>query len=479
MPGFAAPGVLFAGNSAAPDRAFYRQVFNRLDKRTYTRYVEVGVGSFAATLVAANAGIPTAAMDTSDVTLYSSVVGTLLAGGDLAGLAVTLDGEPVELPDAAPVDVAAHLLYVQWLARMQAKPEAEYWQQLVTDMVAREAEHKAVLAASLRGLVERLPGVAYRPRCMWDHIAEVADDPHTIIVAAPPTYKAGFERFFDTGDRLAWAEPAYEVFDPETDMRRLVEVLEDKPALLMFLQEDRTGHAAHPRPVFAHPLGPGSCAYVISNRPDEIFALTGGPKVAVRGADYATAPLPILPPDHEVTADSAIRLLPIKGAECDYYRNLWMHRLSPPPGGHNVLVAIDGFAGGIIGYGLKSRPRHDESPWARHMLLRFACGAPHHELRLTRLATALALRRATAELVITGRGSVLLASSPGLVTVETSRHPEVKGLRGLMKRQSRDPHPDGHKLIYTGDWTDTDVPDVLTDFLTKEAKWRKARQRAT
>lgn len=483
MPGFAAPGVLFAGNSAAPDRAFYRCVFNALPKDRYTRYVEVGVGSFAATLVAVNAGIPPSAVESSDVTLYSSIVGTLLSGGDLETLRITLDGEPVELPDADPVAQAAHLLYVHWLARMQAKPEVDYWQSLVTDLVDRADEHRAHLSHSLQGLVDRLPGISFRPQCMWDHIAQVADDPGTIIVAAPPTYKSGFEKFFDTGGRVEWAEPTYSIFDPETDMQRLADDMEGKAALLMFLQEDRTGQAAHPRPVFAHPLGPGSCAYVISNRPDEIFTYTGGPKVAL-GAPrtYQPAPPPVIPPGHEVTEESTIQLIPVKGGECDYYRSLWMHRLSATPGSYNLLVAIDGYAAGVIGYGAETMTRpfpHGKSRWQSHLLLRFAFGAPTLNYRLTRLITMIALRRDTAKQVFTGQSSILLAASHGLVTVEMTRHPEVKGLRGLMTLEKRDSHPDGYKLSYRADWTDDSIDDIRTRFLTKEKTWRKARRQQT
>ncbi|MFF3441847.1 Hint domain-containing protein [Streptosporangium sp. NPDC002721] len=743
MPGFAAPGVLFAGNSAAPDRAFYRCVFNALPKDHYTRYVEVGVGSFAATLVAANAGISPHAMESSDVTLYSSIVGTLLSGGDLETLRITLDGEPVELPDADPVAQAAHLLYVHWLARMQAKPEVDYWQSLVIDLVDRADEHRAHLSHSLQGLVDRLPGITFRPQCMWDHIAQVADDPATIIVAAPPTYKclerseriltadlqwvacgelkvgdrilafdeeaagprrnwqfatithsqpamkecvrvtlgngdsvvcttdhpwlastgpgatrqwiradellkdngrgparnaryvlramdtwepqrsyeagwlagmfdgegslrlgnanklsitqadgpiaeliqsrltecgfkpasssmrtlgplsrkplanyyvtggfaeicrvlgelrperlivkfgqqalkeravrvlehvevvsiepvgptpvqsistsartyigqgylmhnSGFEKFFDTGGRIEWAEPPYSIFDPETDMQRLADDMEGKAALLMFLQEDRTGQAAHPRPVFAHPLGPGSCAYVISNRPDEIFTYTGGPKVALGAPrSYQPAPLPIIPPDHEVTDTSTIQLISVKGSECDYYRSLWMHRLSATPGSYNLLVALDGYAAGVIGYGAETMTRpfpHGKSRWQSHLLLRFAFGAPTLNYRLTRLITMLALRRDTAKQVFTGQSSILLAASHGLVTVEMTRHPEVKGLRGLMTLEKRDSHPDGYKLSYRADWTNDSIDDIRTRFLTKEKTWRKARRQPT
>ncbi|MER6367396.1 hypothetical protein ABT255_03280 [Streptomyces mirabilis] len=479
--GFAAPGVLFAGNSSAPDRAFYRLVFSKLRRAQYTRYVEVGVGSFAAALVAANAGIPPASMETSDVTLYTGIVGTYVSGGDLASLGMTLDGEPVEVPDAPPHEQAAHLLFVHWLARMQAKPEVDYWTNLVTDMTEREGEHKRRLADSLRSIGERLPGAKFTPKCMWDHIAEAEDDPHAIIIAAPPTYKAGFEKFFDTGGRVDWSEPSYAVFDPEVDMQRLADHMRDKAALLMFLQEERSGIAAHETPVFAHPLGDVARAFVISNRPEEIFKLTGGPKVALgMSRSYSPTSLPIISPDYQVTAQSRIELIPVKGGECDYYRDLWMHRLAAAPGSYNMLVAVDGQAAGVIGYGAETmtRPYPGATKYTSHLLMRFAFGAPHHELRLTRLATMLALRRDTAKLVFTGASEILLAASKGLVTVEYTRHPEAKGLRGLMSLESRAKHPDGWKLSYAAGWTADDLPTTLSTFLTKEKAWRASRSKA-
>lgn len=479
--GFASPGVLFAGNSSAPDRAFYRHVFTHLPKDKYTRYVEVGVGSFAACLVAANAGIPPHTMETSDVTLYSSIVGTLVAGGNLEDLGVTLDGEPVPLPDTDPVQQAAHLLYVQWLARMQARPQVDYWTSLVRDMVEHEDDHKQNIAKSLQGLVQRLDGVSYTPMCMWDHIAQVEDDPNAIIVAAPPTYRSGFEKFFDTGGRLTWNEPSYQIFDPATDMQRLADHMAGKKALLMFLQEDETGRAAHPTPVFAHPLGPGRTAYVISNRPEEIFTYTGGPKVAVRKPTSLTpANLPILPLDHEVTRNSTVQVIPAPSKVVDYYRNLWMHRLAAAPGSYNLLVTVDGYAAGVIGYGIETMSRpypHGKSAWQSHIIMRFAFGAPHNTLRMTRLATMLALQTAVAEIALTGQAALFLAASRGLVTVETTRHPEIKGLRGLMKLADRTSHPDGYKLIYHAPWSHDTIPDVLTTFLEKEDRWRRTSKK--
>ncbi|MFH8709288.1 MULTISPECIES: putative antirestriction adenine methyltransferase [Streptomyces violaceoruber group] len=53
--------------------------------------------------------------------------------------------------------------------------------------------------------------------------------------------KAEFEKFFDTGGPIEWDEPSYSVFDPDGGMKRLADHMEGKPALLMFLQEERTG----------------------------------------------------------------------------------------------------------------------------------------------------------------------------------------------------------------------------------------------
>ena len=166
---------------------------------------------------------------------------------------------------------------------MQAKPEVDYWANIVTDMLAREADHKARLVGSLSQIAERLPGVRFTPKCMWDLSAEVEATTRTRSSSRPPpTYKAGFANFFDTGGRVEWAEPSYAVFDPRGRLRRLADHMRDKAALLMFLQEERSGIAAHETPVFAHPLGditpePTSSA----TGPEETFKLTGDPRVAL------------------------------------------------------------------------------------------------------------------------------------------------------------------------------------------------------
>ena len=38
----------------------------------------------------------------------------------------------------------------------------------------------------------------------------------TALWLQPPTYAAGFEKWYDTGGRMTWKEPEYGIFDPKT-----------------------------------------------------------------------------------------------------------------------------------------------------------------------------------------------------------------------------------------------------------------------
>lgn len=476
--GFASPTILFLNTWDSPERSFCKQVFGALRDRGYTRYVEPCSGAFAMPLVGQAAGWDPRAMEASDVSLFSSIVGTMLAGGDFAALDVRLDGKPVDLPDAGPVTQAAHLLWTQLLARTQARPDVEYWRQMVADLIDRADEHRAAIAAKLTHMADRLGGLSYEPLDMWAHIERVADDPHTVVSINPPTYKGGFERFFDTKGRLTWAEPDYEVFDPGPGIPRLVELMEGRAALLLCQQQREPGDSAHPRPVFGRHLSLGQYVYLNSNRPDEVFEITGGPRVAPKkSAELTPMDLPVIGYDEEIGPDAQIRLIHVKAAVADYYRGLWMHRLNASPGSLNVLVVINGKAAGVMGYSTDSmlRPYPGVSKPDK-LLMRFAFGAPHADLRLTRLVTMLCLQKPTVEALATGNTSMAVAASTGLVTVEYTRHPEAKGLRGLMKLTSRRDHPDGYQLSYTAEWGHDRPEAVLTRFLEKEAQWRARRK---
>jgi hypothetical protein len=716
--GFTSPAILFLSTWDAPERSFCKQVFSQLKARGYTRFVEPCAGAFAMPVVAHAAGWNGREMEASDTSLFSSIVGTMMAGNDLHDLGVALDGEKVDIPGDSLVEQASHLLWLQLWARTKVRPDVEYWRLLIADIEERQAEHCKAIGQRLQGYMDKMGGLTYHPLDMFSHIEQVRDDPRTVISINPPTYRccawgtrvltadlrwvdvkdvrvgdslmgvdayspgetrrkyrpsevlrseavdvpcvevelsdgtrvvttpdhpwlartgpgaerhwvesvdmpglqahraldtwdedtsydggwiagmydgegslnarggpkasyqlvmsqkqgplmdrfeglmrergfkvavrdgqncavavlsesaevvralgmfrpgrllpkmpierpcrvidtptvvavepvgtrtiqslttstgtyvgegflmhnSGFEKFFDTKGRLTWNEPPYEVFDPVEGNEHLTAMMEGKAALILAQQQKEPKHCSHPRPVFARHLSPGQNVYLWSNRPDEVFDITGGPKVAPKGGQtLSPASCPILPMDYEVTEDTKVGLHLVPAQVADYYRGLWMHRLNAEPGGQNVLLTLDGHAAGVMGYSAASMQTPYNDRWSEFLILRFAFGAPHDSLRLTRLATMVALRKETTYLTLTPRNSIVLAASEGLVTVEYTRHPEAKGLRGLMKLADRQKHPDGYKLVYSGAWRVESVEDTLTEFLKKEKQWQRSR----
>lgn len=479
MAGFLSPAVLFINTFDSPERRLMRGVFTKLPQRGYRRYVELCCGAFSMPTVAAEAGWPAGQMDTSDVGLYSSIVGTVLdPSRRLEELGVRVDGEllPVE---GDKLEAGAWLLWLQLLLRTEAKPPVAYWRGMVRDLRERKAEHIGSIRSGLSAARDRLTGLRYRPLDLWRHVEEVADDPETFIYAAPPTYKAGFERFFDTKGRLTWDEPEYGVYDPRVDTARLTAHMRDRAALFICWQQQPPRRATEPTPIFARPLAQGTNVYMVANRPAEVFEMTGGPKVVPRKrTDLTPADVSPLPLDHEITAESRLEVAPIKAAVADYYRGLWLHRLNAAPGGSNGLVLLDGYAAGVIGYNemLMSTFGGPGAKWGRRILLRFSTGAPHERYRMTRLITMVALLRSTRDRLMTGGAALFAAASDGVVTMEMTRHPESKLQRGLMELAERQKHQDGYKLAYVAPWRENDST-VLAEFAKKEAQWWASRQR--
>lgn len=205
--------------------------------------------------------------------------------------------------------------------------------------------------------------------------------------------------------------------------------------------------------------------YMNSNRPNEVKRLVGGNMVTVASSKSAEIPIPILPRDHQITERSEIKVVPLRdSAAQDSYLQVMRHRISGNVSPMCVLVLIDGYVAGIIGYGLPN-PMYT----IRYAVLRQAFGVSHERYRLTKLVTMIALRRSTFQLCATPKTQILVDACDGLATVEYTRYPEAKGLRGLMKLDRRDRKNGQYQLQYKSDWhEEIGLRNILGQFLAKE-----------
>lgn len=468
MAGFNSPSITFLNTWDKPERDYNSMLFRQALRAGYTRYVELYCGAFANVMVAVQSGWKPEQIETCDVWLYSAALGYAYSGMDHSLLNVNVDNEPVALTGDPSKDAAA-IIMAQYRSRMEKNGSIEYIRELLDDLTYNGSGHSQHLIGKISENRNMLNGIRFMSADPMEYAKSIMDDPHTIVFANPPTYRGAYEKFFDTQGRVTWNEPEYEVFDAATDIPKLCDIFQGKNALLICQQQQTPYNSATKHPVYARRLGLDSVIYLNSNRPDEVKNLMGGNMITVKTSKQTQIPIPLIGQDDEITEKSDIRLLPLSDSGVqDAYLQVMRHRLSTVPSPLCLLVLIDGKVAGIIGYSVPTPyPGVKESL----ALLRQAFGAPHNKYRLTKLATMLSLRKSTLQMLATPKTVMRIDSTKKILTVEYTRYPEAKGLRGLMKLVRREKDKGTYKLHYETNWLkEIGTKAILAEFIRKENK---------
>lgn len=111
---------------------------------------------------------------------------------------------------------------------------------MLTDLRLRRSEHIESINQQIEVIRNLLKGMSYRPLDMWVHLEEVLDDPHALVIANPPTYFSGYEKFYDTQGKMTWKEPEYQLFDPETGHQQFYDLCMGAKALVLCYQEKKS-----------------------------------------------------------------------------------------------------------------------------------------------------------------------------------------------------------------------------------------------
>ncbi|RJX18518.1 MAG: hypothetical protein C4570_06465 [Ammonifex sp.] len=474
MARFQNPGSFFLGTLVAKEQAFLKAVIENALRQGYTRFIEPCAGAFAMAHLAQSVGWPADQIDTSDVSMFSSIMGYAITGQDLAGLRLEADGyEGEDLTDPAVA------LWTHLVLRTATKAGKTYFAELLHDLHKRQEHHVGVIRKQLQRAKELLSGMRYRPLCMWAHLTEVLSDPEALVCINPPTYTAGFEKWYDTGGRMRWKEPPYEIFDPETGLVKLMcQWAKDAKALVICYEENEPGKTAG-APVFARfGVRQNINVYLTTNRPDEVEALARGKKI-VRPGPVAMEPLkgPPMPADHAITERSRVEVESITRANALYYRSIWTHNFAGKSAPINLALKVDGYLAGVFGYdpGWLNIGRFGQEERTA-LLLTYGVTTPHNTLRMGRLLSMAALTRAVIKPVLSPLEYEKVES---VVTAMLTSKPESKEERGIMKlvRRAKDSKM-GYRLTYEAPLNDNSLQGVLTEWLRKEAQWRKARAKS-
>lgn len=474
MPQFQNPGAFFIGGTLVPaEQKFLKCLLQSAANSGYDKFIEPCAGTFAMSHLAVQAGFKPSQIEASDVSMMTSILGYAVQEKALDDLEIKAKGF-----DERELQEPATALYAQIYLRTVKNAGKEYFYNMLMDLKYRKDEHIKNIKEQLVRAHDILYGISYRPLDMWKHMKEVLDNPKAVVIANPPTYLAGYEKFYDTAGNMTWREPEYEMFDPKKDYVRLMQMCKDAKCLLLCYQESVPGETAA-EPIFArYGVRNGVNAYIISNRPDEAKELAEGKKI-VRPNESKLSCLEcsMLPRDYEITEKTKVQLCQIERVEAQYYRQLWTHNFVGSSAPVNIAVLIDGKIAGVFGVDKSALTMGAFGTRVSDALfLMYGMTVSHRKYRLGRLLTMLAQNK---KFVYAVCNDLEKEKVGHLKTVQMTKYPEAKEMRGIMKLTKRIPdQKTGFRLTYESELKDRTEKQTLAEWLRREEKWQKERAKA-
>lgn len=473
MAKFQNPGMFFVGGTLVPaEQKYLKVLFENARKNGYTRFVEPCAGAFAMSHIAVQCGYKPSEVEASDVAMFTAIMGYAITEQSLETLELKAQGfTEEELLDPAVA------LYAWIYLKTVKNAGKEYFYGIMRDLEFRKEEHLAEIREQLDRAKKSLNGMSYRSLDMWKHLDECYDDPHCLVIANPPTYTAGFEKWYDTGGRMSWKEPEYGIFDPSHGLVDLYEKMKDAKCLLVCYEENKPGMTAG-APIFArYGVRDGVNAYLTTNRPDEATALAEGKKIA-RPNEGKLEPLDcsILPRDYEITRKCRIQVTQIERTEAQYYRKLWTHNFIGSSAPINMAVLIDGKLAGVFGLDKSALTMGAFGTQVSDaVFLMYGMTIPHNKYRLGRLLTMLAQNR---PLIMSICTDLEKEKAKTLKTVQMTKYTESKENRGLMRLTKRVKDKKfGFRLTYECELVERTNSKTLKEWLEREERWQKQREK--
>lgn len=460
---FRDPGEMFLGCLGSVEQRFLVKLIETAAKSGYTKFVEPCAGTFAMANLAVRSGFKPEQIETSDVSMMTTVMGYAITGQSLEPLEIHAQGfSDEELLDPATA------LYAQMYLRTSKSAGNAYFYNMLMDLKERREEHIASIRQQIENTKNLLHGMSYRPLDMWEHLKEVLDDPHALVIANPPTYFSGYEKFYDTQGKMTWKEPEYQLFDPDTGHKQFYEMCMNAKALVICYQEKRTGEAEG-YTIFAHSgVRADLNSYITTNQEEKATDLAHGKKIK-RPSESKLEPLEcsMLPRDYEITEKSRLQILSIKVAQAQYYRVLWTHNFVGSSATFNRALLIDGYVAAV--FGISKMQSESLFVW-------YVMKVPHKKYRLGRLCYMLAQNREFADTLL---DELEREKCTKIRTAMLTKYPENKEVRGIMKLVNRvQDKQNGYKLTYEAKLKERTEQQTLEEWLRREEQWQKNRTKA-
>lgn len=437
----------------------------------YDKYIVPFAGQFAVAETFVDCGVSPKAIETGDITLFSSLLGYYISGCDLRDLDVRIDGVRME-PTTVGV---AEVMYLYKLGGI--KPKTYYNQQLIKDLESRKTEHIDRLVSRLENMKAKMGGLHYEIADVRDVINQYVE-PDILMYLDPPIDTKSYVWMFDR-DVLQWNMPHIDQFDTTIEI----------PKILSILEESSVGAILHTRPKnrIDWDLDKWQCTFATQSTKKNIEFLYMNQNVAAHVAASRrriTSPVgaiyPLITDGDPITEDSVVQIISIDRTTAMYYRDLFVHIFPTDSGAERFfLMLVDGKVFSVRGliYYVQNRGNGDRVRETFGLV--YQTKQSHHIGRLAmRLITSFEFRD-----LLTSKNEIF--TKKYITSSTISRYPIAREDEGIFEMYDRVQKEDGlwhmqHEAAFNEKTYQQHLNDWLHEEKTKygDRKAKRKRHRA-
>jgi hypothetical protein len=456
---------IFLGSVISEHRKYLADVLKHLKSKGYTRVTIPAVGQFGMVKAAIEAGFKPSEIYSSDISLFSSILGYVYANKPLDTLPISqnMRGELARTYDN-DLDRAAHLLL---LIKSQQLDESKFYTQIIFDDIMQNwAMYIKQLASLLSHYKTIYEGINYGILDLWETVKPECG----IVIINPPVYSGGYEKMFSKAEEIIGFQSGIEQFVHKDFFESLIGTIKETETPI-FITSYQVEKILPPENLL--------CVVEKSKNKFETLAINNvkwlsdykqrKTVVLKKDMEFKASKIPIMNEDDEIRPDSKITFVRTTKEVGLYYRDLFAHRLGNTKAEIYLLMLIDGKVFRTVGLHCADMRRLT----TEDIFETFGFGVylkkyPHVNRLMMMSITCKEFKNFLLTRILGSKNQIY--NFTGLKTTCLCKYRKNKLNSGVLDIVSREKLPnDTYKIVYRHDFYDRTYSDCINIYLSEHS----------
>ncbi len=456
---------IFLGHTPSEQRKYLLECLKFLYDK-YPKIVLPAVGQFTLVKVALQAGYAPENIYTSDISLFSALLGALFEGRPISEIDFLVASEYQKQYDECKSDFDRVAL-VLWLMKLSQISKVHYQKMMYDDLLENRAKHISSIKEQIVNLDNEYHGIHYDTKDLRDELVERDSD--FLLVLNPPIIKNGYTKMFDFTDFIEY-ESGIEEFDFGKEYNSLYENSKSLSYPCIWYRSRDASEYNPDEIIYAKEYEVGKQDYWLCTKPNILNEFPYRKYIeSFKTKNLHPCGLPIFTDTDSIDENTKIRFIQVSEEVGLYYRDLFAHKLGNTAAEHYILMLLNDKVFATLGlmtaqlFRLRQNNVFEtfgfSSPLSNHpranRLLMYAITCDEFRSYLHK------------NLSVVNR----VYSLTSFRTTCLSKYRKVKLNNGIMKIIAREKMKNGmYKLLYQTDWHARNFEDCVVLYLSEESK---------